>query len=332
MKVFARSTGYIKQASMVVLGAGLGIFLGWLAVRGTDWDRVRNALGDFPSAMLALALALLLLSFWLRAMRWRLLWTTHKVRTLRLFLVENAALGLNNISPIRALDEPLELGILVLRDRLPGGTVVATMVMSRMQDLAFTILFVAVAVASLPVLLRFTPAFAFGALWLVAWLAILLNLGRIVKRFPALGRLPGVASFEEALKDMWRRKRRVAMAFALTCSYWLLLAPIGWVIADGVGIDLALHKVMFTVLGSIFFATAVPGLPSAIGTFEFAVVSLLDLFGISQEPAITFAIIVHAVLFLPPTVFTIFVLPREGMGSIGALRSTLRRGREAQRG
>jgi len=320
----------LSQAGIITLGAFLGIFLGWLAVRGVDWGRVRQAMSDFPLALLALAVAVLMVSSFLRALRWRLLWTTEKVSTLRLFLIENAGLGLNNISPIRVMDEAVELGILALRDRLPGGSIVATMMLCRIQDLAFTILFIAIAVATLPALLRFTPAIGLTGLYFIAWLAILLNLGRIIRRFPALRRLPGVASFESAIRSARLQKRRLAVSFALTWASWLLMTPLGWAIAEGVGISLPLYQLMFIVLGSIFFATAVPGLPSAVGTFEFAAVSLLDLFGVPREPAVTFSIILHAVLFIPPMAFTVIVLPREGVGSIKALLNLMRRGREAR--
>ena len=326
------TTRRLTQGGILVLGALLGVLLGWVALRGTDWSQVGEAMGDFPLPLLAVALALFMVSGYLRAVRWRLLWTTERVTVLRLFWIENAALGLNNISPIRAMDEPLEFGILAVRDRLPGGTIVATMMLSRIQDLAFTLLFVIVAVATLPTLLRFTPVIAVISLFFVGWLFLLLNAGWIVRRFPPLRRFPGLMSFDAAVRALRARKRRLAVAFGLTCAYWLVLGPLGWTIADGVGIDLSFHKIMVTVLGAIFFATTLPGLPGAVGTFEFAVVSLLDLWGIPKEPAIAFAIILHAVLYLPPTLFTIVVLPWEGLGSISALRQMVTRWREARSG
>ena len=326
------TTRRLAQGGILVLGALLGVFLGWVALRGTDWSQVGKAMGDFPLPLLAVALALFVVSAYLRAVRWRLLWTTERVTVLRLFWIENAALGLNNISPIRAMDEPLEFGILAVRDRLPGGTILATMMLSRIQDLAFTLLFVTVAVATLPTLLRFTPVIVVTSLFFVGWLFLLLNAGRVVRRFPRLRRFPGLMSFEGAVRALRARKERLAAAFGLTCAYWLVLGPLGWTIADGAGIDLSFHKIMVTVLGAIFFATALPGLPGSIGTFEFAVVSLLDLWGIPKEPAIAFAIILHAVLYLPPTLFTIVVLPWEGLASIGAIRKMVTQWREARSG
>ena len=321
---------WITQIALALLGVGLGLFLGWLAIRGTDWTRVRQALEQFPPSLLILGLLLHVVSAYLRALRWRLLWITEKVSTLRLFWVENAALGLNNLSPVRALDEPVEFGILTLRDQLPGGTVVATIVVSRILDLVFTLLFVTAAVVSLPALLQFTPGIALTGLYLLTWLLILLNVGRILRRFPSLRRFRWVMSFEHALSTVRLERRRLALSFGLTVVYWLILGPLGWAVAVGAGIDVAFHHVMFVVVGSIFFATAIPGLPGAIGTFEFAAISLLGILGVSREPAVTFAIVLHVLLVVPPTLVTIVVLPREGLGSIKALRELIRSGRESR--
>ncbi|MDP2950454.1 MAG: lysylphosphatidylglycerol synthase transmembrane domain-containing protein [Chloroflexota bacterium] len=315
---------------MTLLGVGLGTLFGWLAIRGIDWAEVRRSLADFSPLLLAGAISALLASSYLRALRWRLLWTDVRVSALRLFWIENAALGLNNITPIRAMDEPLEFGILTLKDRLPGGTVIATMMMCRVQDLAFTILFILIALISLPPVRQFSLAIVPTALFFVGWLAVLLNLGRLVRRFPRLRRIPGVLSFEQAVNALWARKRRMAMVFLATVSYWLMLAPVGVLVAHGLAIDMPFHQIMVTVLGAIFFSTAVPGLPGAVGTFEFAMMSLMGLWGIDKQTALTFAIIVHTVLFLTPTAFTFVVLPWEGVTSIGRLNSLVERWRQAQ--
>ncbi len=314
----------------IALGVGLGALLGWLAVRGVDWSRVWGALGGFSPVVLVAAILVVLLSGYVRAMRWRVLWTTERVSAFRLFLIENAAVGLNNLSPVRALDEPLEFGILALRDRLPSGSIIATMMMSRIQDLAFTLVFVAVALVTLPSLLRFTPVIVFTGLFFTGWLVLLLTLDRVIARFPTLRRIALLASFEEAVRGLWSRKPRMAAALGLTAAYWLLLGPAGWLLARETGIEISLYLVLVVVIGAIFFSTAVPGLPGAIGTFEFAAVSLLDLWGVPKEPALTFAIVLHLVLWLVPVSFTLVVLPREGLRSVRAIREVMGRWREAR--
>jgi hypothetical protein len=74
-------------------------------------------------------------------------------------------------------------------------------------------------------------------------------------------------------------------------------------------------------LGVMFFSSAVPGLPLALGTFEYAVVTLLGLWDIGREQAIAFSLLLHGILFLPPIFFAIFFLPREGLLSIARIKA-----------
>jgi uncharacterized protein (TIRG00374 family) len=316
---------WLLQIGLAIGGMCLGIFLGWLAVRNSDWDQIREAFTHITPLGIFIVCVLLIISALIRALRWRLLWTEHKISVLRLFFVENAALGLNNISPIRAVDEALEFGILTLRDRLPGGTVVATMMMCRVLDLTFTLLCICIGVLLVPSLLQFTSALVFTALFLAIWLGVLLNFGRVLRVFPQLRNIAPVVSFEQAVTKLVQRKKRLIVVFGLTGVYWLFLAPVGEILASELGIDLPIYKIMVCVLGALFFATTVPGLPGAIGTFEFAVVSILSLWDVPQESALTFAIILHIVLFLPSTIIAAIVLPREGIKSLRALRELIGR-------
>jgi uncharacterized protein (TIRG00374 family) len=298
---------------LVPIGFAIGASLGALAIRGIDWTEIRAQIGEASPAAVIVALALAVASAYVRALRWRLLFVGHPVRTLRLFLVENAALGLNNVSPVHLLDEPAILTMLTLRDRVPGSLVVATMVMSRMQDLGVTLLFAVIALVVEPTLpARVLPSVVAGVAFAVLFIA-LLKMGWLSRRFSLLGRIPGVNRFDEAIKMMLSFKRRLAATVLLTAGYWLLLGPMAFLLARGMGVELKLLQATILVLGTIFFATAVPGLPGALGTFELAVVELSGFWGVPQPLAVGYALVLHLVLFLPQGVIAVLVLPREGL-------------------
>ena len=77
------------------------------------------------------------------------------------------------------------------------------------------------------------------------------------------------------------------------------------------------------IVGIIFFATEVPAAPSAIGTFEFAMMQVLEIFGTLREASFGFAVIAHAVFFLPLTIMAAVFLPREGLTTAGRLRDII---------
>ena len=297
----------------VTLGCALGFFLGSYAIRGIDWADVRSQVaGASPVAVIA-AIALTLGSGYVRAFRWRLLFGGRSVRTFRLFLVENAALGLNNASPVRLLDEPAIMTMLTLRDGIPGPLVVATLVMSRMQDLGVTLLFAATALALEPTSsARVLPALITGTTFIVIFTG-LLNLGRLARRSSLVRRIPGIYSYREAVDTLLARKGTLVTTVLLTGMYWLLLGPMAYILAQGMGVDLSLLQATMLIVGAIFFATAVPGLPGALGTFEVAVVELGGIWGVSPALALGYGLTLHLVVFLPPVIIALFVLPREGL-------------------
>ena len=315
------------RMAQLAVGIGLGLFFGWLAIRGLDWSEVRQTLADFPLPFVALALAVFLLGIYLRAARWRLLFVRERVSVTRLFLVQNAGIGLNSVSPIRVLSEPTQFGILTLRDRLPGGSVLATMAVERAMDTVVNVVVVGAGLLVFTFLLPFAPYVAVGALASAGGIALLVLAGVGGRQLPFLRRLPMVGTFGQALKTLGSSRRVLLLAMAFSFLYWGLVGISGWIITLGLEMDVAVFFIVVLVQAAILFSTSVPGLPGAFGTFEFATVHLLRLWGIPQETAFIYALILHLLLFLPSVVIALVVLPREGWVSVRILRGVLTRRR-----
>ena len=306
---------------VVGLGFALGGLFLYLAVRGIDWGEVRAQLAGAAIPAVAGALAISLASAFTRAVRWRMQWVMARVSLRRLFVVEMSALGLNNVSPVRLLDEPAVLTMLTLRDKHPAPLVMATIITTRVQDLMVTMAFTFSAVLFLPGIRQQAVPVVALIIVVIGVFGVVLNLGRLARRFPTLGRIPGLLTYEEAIGAMFRRKRRMALTALLTVTYWLMLAPAAWLLARGMGLDLPLHHALIVTLGSLFFATSLPGLPGALGSFEAAAEFILSALGYpNRELNLGFALILHLILFIPPILFAVVVLPREGIGVLQSWR------------
>ena len=57
----------------------------------------------------------------------------------------------------------------------------------------------------------------------------------------------------------------------------------------------------------------------ALGTFEFAAIFLLGLWGRGTVEAAGFAVVLHALLYLPPILVAMIFLPQEGLFSLKRL-------------
>ena len=126
-----------------------------------------------------------------------------------------------------------------------------------------------------------------------------------------------------AVRDLERERIRLAISTGMTIVYWLLVGVTAWILAEAVELSISPTTATLAIMGTIFFATAVPAAPAAIGTFEFAVVYVLEIFGVSREAGFGFAVITHAVFFLPPTIMAAVFLPREGIGTVRRLREVV---------
>lgn len=311
-----------------ITGATLvGLLFTWLAVRGLDWVQVGQLIRGASASWLLLGLGCMLLAGVLRAIRWRLLFPTRHTSAFRLFFVEHIGIGLNNVSPLRVVSEPVQFGLLTLRDHLSAGTVLATMAVRSVLDLSVTILVLGIGLVVIPAIGSFTPYAIVAAILSALGIAALFIIGAFARRLPWLARMGLTRPFNAALRLIRRRRLAMVVAVVLTLAYWTVIGMTGWMVAQGMGIALSIPVVIILTLACLFFGTSVPGLPAAFGPFEFAVVLLFGLLGLAREEAFAYGVVLHAVLFLSPTLVAALALPREGLSSLKVIREVLERWR-----
>ena len=307
----------------IAAGIAISIGLGWLSARGLDWGLVLEAFGDVSLTMIILAIGVFVAASYLRAVRWRALFVNGEVSTNRLFMVQNVGIGLNNLVPVRIASEAAQLAILSIKDRVRPSVALATLGMERVLDVVASALILAIAFFFIPEMQDY-GIYVWGALaFAVLCIAIVRLLAWSGNGISWIRRLPFLLSFAKAVRDLERERVRLAVSFALSVIYWLLVGVTAWIISISFQLSITPVTATMVIMATIFFATAIPAAPSAIGTFEFAVVYMLGLFAVTHEAAFGFAVITHAVFFLPPTLMAVLFLPREGISSISQLKSTL---------
>ena len=328
--------------SKVVVGLGASGGLGWLAVRGLDWGIVLEELSGVSVSLLVLAVAVFMAASVLRAFRWQILFVNERISVRRLFIIQNAGIGLNNVMPVRVASEAAQLAILSIRDKIPGATALATLGMERVIDVIASTLILAVAFFLVPEMSNF-KLYVWGAVGftlallalvkLVAWGGHRVSIVRLVALLSAFLPVFLVAklsaflpAFVTAVGDLERERVRLAASLSVSVLYWIMVGVTAWIIAAAVGLPISPMTATLVIMGTIFFATAVPAAPAAIGTYEFAVVYVLDYFGVEQSASFGFAVVTHAVFFLPPTIIAAIFLPMEGVVSFRGVRGLAVRG------
>ena len=300
--------------------------LGWLAIRGLDWGLVGDSIENVSLSLIVLAVLVFLAASYVRAFRWQILFVNERITTNRLFVIQNEGIGLNNVIPVRVASEPMQVAVLTIRDRIDGAKALATLGMERVIDVITSTLILALAFFLVPEMKNFTiyvwgaVGAAIVAIVLVRFLAWGSDALSFIKRFAF------VAAFAIAVRDLEKERTRLFMSLLVSIVYWVMVGVTAWIIAVAVDLPISPMTATLVIMGTIFFATAVPAAPSAIGTFEFAVMYVLDFFGIDREVGFGFAVITHAVFFLPPTLIAAVFLPREGVVSFSRLRGLAVRG------
>ncbi len=314
-------TARLLLIGYVVLSTVLGGMLGWLVIKNIHWHELRDALLSANVTLIAAAWALVIVAAYLRGIRWKLLLPDNNTSATRLFLIEQTGAALDTLSPVRVLDEVVQVGILALRDKVKLGAILATIALQRTFEFSTTVLVLGAGALLLPQLREFLPWIAIGLVLGLAGLIALFSVAPLLSRLKILSNLRIVSQFASAILLLKRHKRRALAAFLLSAIQTALIGTVGWLVVLATGLQVSLLAMIVITLSVTFFSSTVPGLPMSLGTFEFAAVTILALWGIGREDAIAFSLMLHAVLFLPPILFAVVFLPKEGLMSIRELRA-----------
>lgn len=299
------------RSALLWIGVAVTAVFGYLAVRRAHLDQVWDALVHSEKAWLVPSLAVLAVAVWVRAVRW---WTLYPPETRPPLRAVTRALLIgqffNNVLPLRA-GEAARVVALSRRTGVSRAATAATVIVERAYDVLALLVVLFVILPWLPEIAWLPPAallFAAVGLGLAVAAALLALFGARPLRFALrpLSWIPSLSGerFEAVVLNVaaglagLRRSRVALEAFALTVVSWLLIGVSFWLLL--VAFDFGLSPVAgLLVVIAINLALILPSSPAALGVFEAATVVALDAYGVSPSRALSYALLAHAVNFLP---------------------------------
>jgi uncharacterized membrane protein YbhN (UPF0104 family) len=304
----------------ILVGLGIGGLLGWFGLREIEWTSVRGALSDLDWRIVLMAVGALGFAWLLSAYRWKLLLQKEKVSLLRLFLVQQAGVGVNMISPVRVLAEATQTAMLTYTDKLRAPKVVSSIALSRLFDLLVTLSLVGVGLIILPQLSGFRPVVV--PLWGITAASVLafLMLGRRIHRLPGIWRIPFLEQTAQSIGTTHGRFKILLACAGITGLSWMFIGLGAWLVAQAVGISLPFWLISMVIVAIMLFSSTVPAPPGVVGVYEFVAMSTLALFAVAPGAALAFAVVTHALLFVLPLLVAIPVLVVERR-TVGGLRA-----------
>lgn len=294
----------------LLIGFPLSALFLYLAARNADLQRVRETIADAELGTLTVAFVAVLLVFVLQAFRWRGIVNLRRPSRRRYVAYVYAGLACNNVLPGR-IGDFLRARWLAQDARLPYGRGLATVAVDRIFDVAALVVFVCVS-APLVVSEAWLLRIAIGGTFLVVVFALV----RIGAR-----RYTSTRERERRERNVVRRilrdtleglaeplgRRQIARALTLSLAAWFTWAIAAMLVASSVGIKLELFGALF-VSAIVNLGAAVPSSPGYVGTFHWLALQSLVLLGIGRDDALAFAILMHAIWFVPTTIAGVAVL------------------------
>ena len=298
----------------------ISILFLYLAFRGQDPAEIRDALARVDWRMLPVALVLLLTAVIVRAFRWQiLLRPVYDVSTRDIVPITVIGFAANNVLPLRA-GELVRAWVLERRYGVRKSAVLATIAVERLFDGLTMLLFIGAAATAIGlnaelqhVALVAAAVFAVA----IAGLVILLVGGTFRDRVLQLMlrplpdalalRIERMAESFLAGLGVLSRRRDLTLVALTSVVAWGFEASTYWVVAQAFGGALAAAMtpagaMLTTAIANL--ATLVPSGPGYVGTFEAGVLLAVNgALGVARGMALSYAVLLHAILWLPVTLW-----------------------------
>lgn len=304
-----------KKLLRLTLGVGLAALFLWLTLRRIDLAETRRAFLGAGIPWVLAALAAFAAGYACRIRRWQIMLQADLpllpwLRCAGPFLASFAA---NNVLPFRAGDV---LRSFAFNQRLgtSAGVMVATLFVERLLDLLTVLIFLGLTLAWFGLESSRFARFGGSAL-VMAGLAILvillfprlfmpiaLGLGRTIGRVAPVfgGRL--LAEIEKSfaiLQHLARGATMVRLA-AWSLIVWAAEGCVFWFAALALP-ALSAPQAGWLALPVSTLATLIPSTPGYVGTFDYFTVRAMVELANPAEAATAYALLVHVLLWLPPT-------------------------------
>ena len=308
------------RRALPLLGVVVTAGFGYLAVRHVHWHDAWTAFRSSNPWWLVPALAALAAAVGLRAIRWQALFAPGRRpplgTTTRALLV---GYFFNNVLPARA-GEAARVVALHRSSGTSRAELAATVVVERIFDVLSLVVLFFVALPWLPHVSWTAGAAVLGvavgggclllaagvALWGERPFRLLLRPLTLLPFLAEEGLARAALNLTHGLAAV-RRPRVALVALAWTMLSWLALALSAWLVF--VGFDLGLSPLAgLLVVVAINLALILPSAPAAVGVFEAATVVALSAFDVPRSTALSAALVLHLLNFVPYLVAGGFVL------------------------
>ncbi len=300
-----------RGRAFVILGAAISAVALWLALRRVSFDDVWTSLTDAHWVWVLPCLALTYVTLLLRAVRWRHLFLEHgRVSTWESAKAVNVGLLFNNILPSRAGEVP-RIFALSRRTGISKVEIGGTIIVERCLDVLVIAVAALIAWPFLPddswiqALCVICGAIVAGFVVLTVVLVTFRQRARGVA-LALLRRLPLVSDERAAALTaslsrgvhIVANPRRLALALGFSTLIWTAATFSVVALLPAFDIPVTTSTAILVIVATSLALTG-PATSGGLGVYEAAVQASLVAVGVTASTALSFALVLHAINFVP---------------------------------
>ncbi|MEO8583206.1 MAG: lysylphosphatidylglycerol synthase transmembrane domain-containing protein [Flavitalea sp.] len=289
---------------------GLGVFLLWLTLRKSNWNSIMSDLSGARYIFLIPATIMLVISHFIRAMRWRILIEPlgYKPSLLNTFLAVMVGYWANLAVP--RLGEVLKCTILARYEKVPADKLVGTIVAERAIDVCTLLVVLLITIFSQYDVIGGFAAEAFknfftsrtgdislfkaGTMLLIILSFIVLTIWLLKK----LNHLPFISKTKDVFRGIFQGL--ISIRYIKNKGWFLLQSILIWTLylySTYMGFfamkDMAQYGIKGALSALTFgsFGMIIPS-PGGIGSFQYAVQQVMILYGVTPEKGLSLGMLI----------------------------------------
>ncbi len=313
----------------LALAVGLAVsavFL-YLALEGLSLPEVWDYLKGAGYWWLIPGVAVYFVAVWARTWRWHyLLRPIKRVALARLFPVVVIGYMGNNVYPFRA-GEVIRAWVLERNEDVKISASLATIIVERIFDGLVMLIFVFAALPFAPIpapfdrIVIWMTVLFFGALLAFFLLALRPAFTQrlytaVLQRTVPVERvrrfiLTQADRFVEGLASL-RSPTDMLMTLLSSVLIWLTETTKYWFVMHAFDFEVSFFVLML-MTAVVNLATTLPSSPGYVGTFDEPGIEILKVFGVGENIAAAYTLVLHAALWLPITLLGFFFMAQQGV-------------------
>ena len=312
----------MKNNIRTIAGILISIVFIYLAAKDVNVDQLLSGIRNSSPLFLVLGTVVFIIAYLLKAQRWLLILKPHDKRysinnTYPPFFIGFAA---NNFLPLR-IGELVRIYLFARSTESKISFSFSSVFLDRILDglvllclLGFTSFFVIMIDWIQSVIVVAAIIFVGGiSISIFIGRSGNVRLGNFIKRDSSLIRKIDMelGNVRDAFK-IFNNWKRLLIVLLFSFAVWLFEGLMYLLFAIGLGFDISFLHSVFTMC-IVNFGILVPASPGYVGTFEFFCIKSLGLFGITNDQALTFAILIHFSQFIALTIMGIISINYMGI-------------------